>query len=60
MDRIATFWSALEQMTVAEVMEVAEVLRYHRVGDDDFDDNDARDWTFLLENARQTAQSVTE
>jgi len=59
MESTEIFWNTLGEMTFAEVLEVAAVFRdaYDSTVSGDFNANDAGEWTFLLNSAREIAEN---
>lgn len=51
-ERMENFWIAFGALTFAETLEIAGLMRDALEATGDFDPNDVRDWSFLLNTAR--------
>lgn len=57
-EAICKFWAALGALTFAETVEVAEQFRDACDATDDFEGWGVADWAFLLNTARDAAETL--
>ena len=56
-DKKAEVWIAIGALTFAETLELAETFRSAWESTTDFEATDLADWAFLLNSAREIAES---